>query len=333
MTAIAAIFVFLIVILIHELGHFTVAKMVGIKVNELSIGMGPRFYHRKRGDTEYSIRALPIGGYVKMEGEDEESDDPRGFSKKSPLARIAVVAAGAIMNFILAIIVLAIISFMVGEPTTTISEIIENSPAELAGLRPGDNIISISDNKIDSWDDIVNSIENSDINSQLEIKVERGSDIISIFVTPRIEDGRKIIGIVPEGEGNLLVAIKEGFLNTAYFIKLMFDFIITAFNGNVSVDDLAGPLGVITVVSQAANQGITSLLYLLAFISVNLGFINLLPFPALDGGRIVFLLVELVRGKPIDQKKEGLIHFVGLILLFALMIFVTYNDILRTNLF
>jgi regulator of sigma E protease len=333
MTAIAAIFVFLIVILIHELGHFTVAKMVGIKVNELSIGMGPRFYHRKRGDTEYSIRALPIGGYVKMEGEDEESDDPRGFSKKSPLARIAVVAAGAIMNFILAIIVLAIISFMVGEPTTTISEIIENSPAESAGLRPGDNIISISDNEIESWDDIVNNIENSDIDSQLEIEVERDSDIISIFVTPRIEDGRKIIGIVPEGEGNLIVAIREGFSNTVYFIKLMFDFIITALNGNVSVDDLAGPLGVISAVNQAANQGIISLLYLLAFISVNLGFINLLPFPALDGGRIVFLVVELVRGKPLDQKKEGLIHFIGLILLFALMIFVTYNDILRTNLF
>lgn len=189
MTVIAAIFVFLIVILIHELGHFTVAKIVGIKVNELSIGMGPRFYHTKRGDTEYSIRALPIGGYVKMEGEDEESDDPRGFSKKSPLARIAVVAAGAIMNFILAIIVLSIISFMVGEPTTTISEIIENSPAEFAGLRPGDKIISISGDRIDSWDDIVNSIENSDIESQLEIKVERDNDIVSIFVTPRLEDG------------------------------------------------------------------------------------------------------------------------------------------------
>ncbi|TFZ39822.1 RIP metalloprotease RseP [Soehngenia longivitae] len=333
MTVIAAIFVFLIVILIHELGHFTVAKLVGIKVNELSIGMGPRFYHRKRGDTEYSIRALPIGGYVKMEGEDEESDDPRGFSKKSPLARIAVVAAGAIMNFILAIIVLSIISFMVGEPTTTISEVIENSPAELAGLRPGDKIISISDNKIESWDDIVNSIENSDIETKLEIKVERDNDITSIFVTPNIEDGKKIIGIVPEGEGNLITAIKEGFSNTAYFIKLMIDFIMTAFSGNVSADDLSGPLGVISAVNQAANQGIISLLYLLAFISVNLGFINLLPFPALDGGRIVFLIVELVRGKPIDQKKEGLIHFIGLILLFALMIFVTYNDILRTNLF
>ncbi|HPP30831.1 MAG TPA: RIP metalloprotease RseP [Soehngenia sp.] len=333
MTVIAAIFVFLIVILIHELGHFTVAKIVGIKVNELSIGMGPRFYHTKRGDTEYSIRALPIGGYVKMEGEDEESDDPRGFSKKSPLARIAVVAAGAIMNFILAIIVLSIISFMVGEPTTTISEIIENSPAEFAGLRPGDKIISISGDRIDSWDDIVNSIENSDIESQLEIKVERDNDIVSIFVTPRLEDGKKIIGIIPEGEGNFITSIKEGFSETAYFIKMMIDFIITAFSGNVSADDLSGPLGVISAVNQAANQGIISLLYLLAFISVNLGFINLLPFPALDGGRIVFLIIELVRGKPIDQKKEGLIHFIGLILLFALMIFVTYNDILRTNLF
>lgn len=333
MTALAAIFVFLIVIFLHELGHFTVAKIVGIKVNELSIGMGPRFYHKKYGDTEYSIRALPIGGYVKMEGEDEESDDPRGFSKKSPLARIAVVAAGAIMNFILAIIVLSIVSFMIGEPTTTISEIIDNSPAELAGLEPGDKIISISGKDINSWDDIVDAIENSDTETQLEIMIERNNDIMSIQVTPRNEDGRNVIGIVPKGEGNFITAVKEGFSNTAYFIKLMTNFITTAFNGNVSADDLSGPLGVISAVNQAANQGIISLLYLLGFISVNLGFINLLPFPALDGGRIVFLIVELLRGKPLDPKKEGLIHFIGLILLFALMIFVTYNDILRTNLF
>jgi len=333
MTALAAIFVFLMVILIHELGHFTVAKLVGIKVNELSIGMGPRFFHKKYGDTEYSIRALPIGGYVKMEGEDEESDDPRGFSKQSPLARIAVVAAGAIMNFILAIVVLSIVSFMIGQPTTTISEVIDNSPAESAGLMPGDKIISISGNTIENWEDIVNNIEKSNNNTQLEIIVERNNELETILVTPKMEDGRMVIGIVPEGDSNVIEAIKDGFNNTFYFITLMIDFISMSLRGNVSINDLAGPLGVISIVGVAANQGIISLLYLLGFISINLGFINLMPFPALDGGRIIFLVVELIRGKPLDPKKEGMIHFIGLMLLFALMLFITYNDILRLNLF
>ncbi|MBC7087327.1 MAG: RIP metalloprotease RseP [Tissierellales bacterium] len=333
MTALAAIFVFLMVILIHELGHFTVAKLVGIKVNELSIGMGPRFFHKKYGDTEYSIRALPIGGYVKMEGEDEESDDPRGFSKQSPLARIAVVAAGAIMNFILAIVVLSIVSFMIGQPTTTISEVIDNSPAESAGLMPGDKIISISGNTIENWEDIVNNIEKSNNNTQLEIIVERNNELETILVTPKMEDERMVIGIVPEGDSNVIEAIKDGFNNTFYFITLMIDFISMSLRGNVSINDLAGPLGVISIVGVAANQGIISLLYLLGFISINLGFINLMPFPALDGGRIIFLVVELIRGKPLDPKKEGMIHFIGLMLLFALMLFITYNDILRLNLF
>lgn len=333
MTALAAIFVFLMVILIHELGHFTVAKLVGIKVNELSIGMGPRFFHKKYGDTEYSIRALPIGGYVKMEGEDEESDDPRGFSKQSPLARIAVVAAGAIMNFILAIVVLSIVSFMIGQPTTTISEVIDNSPAESAGLMPGDKIISISGNTIENWEDIVNNIEKSNNNTQLEIIVERNNELETILVTPKMEDGRMVIGIVPEGDSNVIEAIKDGFNNTFYFITLMIDFISMSLRGNVSINDLAGPLGVISIVGVAANQGIISVLYLLGFISINLGFINLMPFPALDGGRIIFLVVELIRGKPLDPKKEGMIHFIGLMLLFALMLFITYNDILRLNLF
>ena len=136
-TAIAAIFVFLLVILLHELGHFTVAKLVGIKVNEFSIGMGPKIIQRQKGETKYTLRILPIGGYVNMEGEDEDSDDPRGFGKASPLARMAVVAAGAIMNFVLALIVLSIFSFNTGEPTTVIGEIIENTPAEVAGILPG----------------------------------------------------------------------------------------------------------------------------------------------------------------------------------------------------
>lgn len=161
LTLVSAVFVFFIIILFHEFGHFIVAKAAGIKVNEFSIGMGPKLIQRKKGETKYSIRALPVGGYCSMEGEDQQSDDPRGFNNASTKARIAVILAGSIMNLILAIIVLSIVSYSLGVPTTSVSETIADSPAELAGIKSGDVIISINDVNINSWDDIINEIGSS----------------------------------------------------------------------------------------------------------------------------------------------------------------------------
>lgn len=332
-TAIAAIFVFLLVILLHELGHFTVAKMVGIRVNEFAIGMGPKVLQTTKGDTQYTLRLLPIGGYVKMEGEDEDSDDPRGFGQASPLARMAVVAAGAIMNFVLALVVLTIVAFNVGTPTTIIEEIISDSPAYISGIQEGDKIISINGINTDSWDKISNTIGDANPNEELTIKLIRNQEEQTIYVQPIIEDNRTIIGIIPQSEKSFINGIKGGFQNTGMFIKLMFGFVGSLFKGEVSVNDLSGPVGVITEVGKQAKFGINNLLLILGFISVNLGFFNLLPIPALDGSRLVFLLIELIRGKPIDPNKENFIHMIGFVLLITLMLVVTYKDLIRINIF
>ncbi len=333
-TAVSAIFVFLMVILVHEFGHFAVAKMVGIKVNEFSIGMGPKLIQKKKGETEYTLRALPIGGYVKMEGEDEASEDPRGFNKVSPLSRIAVVAAGAIMNFISAIIVFTIVSYGLGMPINIIENTIPSSPAEKSGLLSNDTIISINGIKSDTWESISKIISKSDPNQEMELKVKRDGQDKKIVLKPTVdEEGKTIIGIVPKYKKSITLAIKGGFQKTLMFLGLMFEFLGMIFKGKVGIKHLSGPIGVIHEVGVAAKLGIYNLLLILGFISVNLGFFNLLPIPALDGSRIVFLIIELIRGKPIDPEKEGFIHFVGFVLLISLMLLVTYKDIVQFNIF
>ncbi|NLY76992.1 MAG: RIP metalloprotease RseP [Tissierellia bacterium] len=334
LTLVSAVFVFFIIILFHEFGHFIVAKAAGIKVNEFSIGMGPKLIQRKKGETKYSIRALPVGGYCSMEGEDQQSDDPRGFNNASTKARIAVILAGSIMNLILAIIVLSIVSYSLGVPTTSVSETIADSPAELAGIKSGDVIISINDVNINSWDDIINEIGSSNPEDAMKVKVLRDKETIDITLKPTVsEDNRVMIGIVPLNERSFKSAIVGGFKETIEMMQIMFNFIQMIFKGGVSARDLSGPVGIIYTIGEAAKYGFINLLYLMGFISVNLGVFNLLPVPALDGSRIIFILIEIIRGKPIDPEKEGYVHFVGFILLILLMITVTYFDINRFNIF
>lgn len=325
----------MLVIVFHEFGHFIVAKSVGIKVHEFSIGMGPKLLHKKGKETEYFLRAIPIGGYVKMEGEDENSDDPRSFSKKPVGSRILVVAAGAIMNFILAIILFTIVSYGMGTPTNTIEEVIIDSPAYTAGLKTGDKIIKINDKEVKSWKEIVKHISDSNSEEELNIVVLRDSEEISLKAIPEFdkETERYVIGIKPESEKGFFQALKGGFETTGTMLGLMFKFIKMLFRGQVKRGDLSGPVGVIYTVGEAAKYGFINLLYITGFISVNLGFFNLLPIPALDGSRILFMLIELIRGKPVNPEKEGFVHFIGFILLMLLMIMVTYSDIVRFQIF
>ena len=333
LTALAAIFVFLLVVLVHEAGHFAVAKMVGIRVNEFAIRMVPKIIQTTKGETKYTLRALPIGGYVKMEGEDESSDDPRGFSNVPVFSRIAVIAAGAIMNFALAIIVLSIVAFQMGVPTTTIDQVIDDSPAQVYGILEGDTIVRIQDVTIENWEDIVGTINSQEPGAPMDMEILREGETINLQVSPRLDEGRVVIGIIPSYESGFVSSIRSGIQETGYFLKLMFQFLGMLFQGNVSTNDLAGPVGVISEIGNAASMGFVSVLYLLGFISINLGFFNLLPIPALDGSKIVFLLIELMRGKPIDADKEGFIHFIGFVFLISLMLIVTYRDLLRINLF
>lgn len=332
LTAISSIFVFLIVILIHELGHFTVAKLVGIRVNEFSIGMGPKLFQKTKGDTQYTLRLLPIGGYVSMEGEDEDSSDPRSFSNVPVLSRIAVVAAGAVMNFILAIFIFSIIFLRVGMPSNTIEEVQLQSPAYEAGMRDGDKIIEIDNKKISNWEAVVDGIsefEGEDIN----LKVLRGDQTIEFKVRPIIDkdNNTALIGIRSQMKKSPGMSIRSAFRQTFEVIGLMFSMISNIFTGQVKLDAFSGPVGVISEIGNQARQGVDSLLFLMAFISINLGFFNLLPIPALDGSRILFMLIELVRGKPIDPKREGMVHFIGFIFLISIMILVTFKDIVNLN--
>lgn len=331
-TAITAIIIFFIVVLVHEFGHFATAKLVGIKVQEFSIGMGPRITKFNKGETEYSLRILPIGGYVKMEGEDEKSDDERSFSNKSPISRILVLASGAIMNFLLALIIYFVISIVIGSPTTIIDKVTENGPADTAGIKSGDEIVSINNEKIENWQESKGIITNAE--DEINITVLRDEKSLSFSLTPeKDENDNKLIGISSKTRPSFIGSIKYAFNNLIFMISLMFDFIKMALTGNVSTSDVAGPIGVVQLIGETTKYGFLSVLNLAAFININLGFFNLLPIPALDGSRILFILIELLRGKPLDPEKEGMIHFIGFALLMALMIFISYNDLSRLNIF
>lgn len=329
-TALTAILVFGLIVLFHELGHFSVAKFVGIKIHEFAIGMGPRLFKYIKGETEYSIRILPIGGYVKMEGEDEVSNDQRSFGKKTVGERIAVIFAGAFMNFILAIILFTIIFYNVaGTPTTTISEIINDSPAEIAGIQKNDKILSINDKTVEDWESLVHAINTSE-GKTLKISLLRNNKTIETVVEPKLDEAsnRFMIGITPNTEKSLIVAIKGSLMQTKMIIVEMFNFFKGLITRKATTTDVVGPVGIISLVGQASRDGMYNVLFLAGLISVNLGFVNLLPIPALDGSRILFLIFELFRGKPVDPEKEAYIHMIGLALLMLLMIMVTYKDIL-----
>lgn len=328
MNIIISLIVFGILVLFHEFGHFIVAKKAGVKIHEFAIGMGPKIYSYKGDETEYSLRLLPIGGYVRMEGEDEESSDPRSFNNKNIFQKISIIFAGPLMNFILAILLLTGMFMYNGVPGTTIETTIDNSPAQQAGIEQGDKILKINDSNIKNWDDIRKTISSSTTNN-IKIEVERDGSVLEYNIIPEYENGKKKIGIESRYEKGVMSSFKYAVNQTFFILEQMIDFLGKAITGNVSKDEVAGPVGIINVVGQAADAGMINVVFLAAVISINLGLFNLLPIPALDGGRIIFLLIELIRGKKMDPEREGSIHFVGFVALMLLMVFTIYNDVSR----
>lgn len=328
MTIIYAIIMFCVLIFIHELGHFMAAKACGVKVNEFALGMGPALFKKRKGETLYALRAIPIGGYCAMEGEDEESQDERAFNNKPAWKKAIIVVAGAAMNLILCVVLMIAISMYTGTMTTTIDQVNPGSPAAEAGIETGDKILAIDGTKIESWTDIIQGITAA--KDKTLISIERSGETLTLTSElTKGEDGRQIIGIVPEREHNLLTAVKGGTTGTWNMTKLMGKTISQLFTGDVSTKELSGPVGIVYTVNDTAKYGFSYLLYLTALISLNLAIVNMLPFPALDGGRLLFILVRKVTGRAITDEIEGKIHLVGIMLLFALMIYVTWNDILR----
>jgi len=314
-------------IFFHELGHFIVAKLSNIKVNEFSLGFGPPLISIKSKETHYFLRLLPFGGYVKMEGEDTTTSDPRAFNNKSPLVRLAVILAGPFMNFILSILLLGIIGFSSGIATTRVT-VIPGEPAQLSGMQSNDKIYAINNHKVNSWEDIVEMIS-SKPNEKINVTVIRDGKYIEYEVKTTIEPEtqRGIIGIQSViVKYSFLESIKYGFQKTFWILRVILVGIFQTFAGKVKAD-VVGPVGLVHIVGEAAKIGIYQVLYIAAIISANLGLFNLFPVPALDGGRGIFLVLELLRGKPIEPEKEGLIHFIGFAVLMFLMVLVLFKDI------
>ena len=330
-TIISSIIIFLLVILIHEFGHFIVAKMNGVSVLEFSIGMGPKLFQKESNGTLYSLRLLPVGGYCQLEGEDEENDSPNSLNNQSPLVRLKVILAGAIMNFLLAFILL-ILLMSVSRVSTEISGVLEDSPAYSSGIQTGDKIVSINGKNIDDGEELLKNIKESQ--GDLDIGVIRDSQSKNIKVTPRLENNVRKIGVNFQEEYNIknfsiIKGFKKGVITFLNLTGMLYKFLGMLITGQLGLGGVSGPVGVVKEIGNAAKTGVANLIFLLAYININLGVFNLLPIPALDGGRAIFILIEMIFGKKISQEKEGYIHMVGLILLLALIAVVTIKDVIK----
>lgn len=408
-SAIKIIFLLGFLIFIHELGHFTVAKLCKVKVNEFAIGFGPAIWKKQGKETKYALRLVPLGGFVSMEGEEERSEDKNSFSQASIPKRIAIVAAGAIVNIVFAVIVFFILIASTGTYVTNeVDNVVDGYASQLVGIQSNDKIVEIEGKKIKSQNDLdkvlkkldgneinikvqrngeileyktkptevkykvtgmyvdeeckilavekgsssekqgiqandklikVNDIEiNGDRNKALEFINQSGNDKIKLTVERR--DGQKEIEIIPDYMSNyyLGVVLKKapdtfinrcinGGIQTKEFVFSIFDNLKMLFTGNVGVDQMMGPVGISEVV--AKTSGIQDFVYILALISISLGITNLLPIPALDGGKILILIIEAIRRKPMKEENEINIQLLGFAILIGLSIYVTYNDILR----
>lgn len=295
-----AILVFSVLIIIHELGHFILAKLNGVKVEEFSIGMGPKILGIKGKETEYLIKALPIGGYVKMLGEEEKSLDERSFSSKSPGRRLSIIAAGPLMNFIFAILIFAIVGSIKGFFIPVVSKVDQNLPAYYSGIKENDKIISINNKKIRNWEDFSSEMYMSKGES-VNIGIERNNEIKIINVTPVKDENQNkfVLGIYPtllENPG-IFKSLEYGVNQTITIIKQVFGAFKSLFTGKASADDFGGPISIIRVSTKVAEAGIVPLITFAAFISVQLAIFNIIPFPALDGGWIFLLLFEIITRK------------------------------------
>jgi regulator of sigma E protease len=340
-TLLAAIFVFGLLIFVHELGHFVFAKLTGMRVDEFAIGFGPKIIGYQYGETFYSLRIIPLGGYNKIAGMDfEEDEDERAYSKKPLWARAVMIFGGALMNFILPIILFTIIFSISGIDTPTeesiLGQVITGRPAAQAGLQMGDRITAIDGQSVKTWTELVQRIS-SRPGHKLLLTVQRNSETIQTQVTPELDPNlqRGLIGVGPlivHTEPMFIQSIGHAFTQTALILKEMTMGIVHMFTGKTAAD-VAGPLGVAQMAGQFAQMGIIPLLQFTAFVSLNLGLINLLPLPALDGGHIVLLALEGIRRKPISKSTLYTIQMIGFALILALVVTSTYKDIIRLKFF
>ncbi len=331
-------------ILIHELGHFLWAKKFGVYIYEFSIGMGPVLKTIKGKDgINYSIRAFPIGGFVQMAGEVYEDDNKipqeKFMCNKPWWQRLIILLAGVTNNFICALVLLFLIACFFGAPSQEpiIDSVTEEFPFAEAGITAGDKIISVNDKKTKTWDkvQILLILKSKDDVYKIGIEHEDGSTD-TYDITPKAtknEDGEdvKVFGVSMKSEvkKGFLPSLKYAFTKFGSLVSQMMYTIGGLFTGKLSVNSLSGPVGIYSIVGSTLKTGLANIIYLVAFLSLNLGFVNVLPFPAFDGGRVLFILIEKIIRRPIDSKIENAFHTVGFILIMLLMVYITFHDIIK----
>lgn len=340
-TVAVALLFFGLIIMIHECGHFAVAKLCKVKINEFALGMGPAIFKKKKGDTLYAWRLFPIGGYVSMEGEDADSEDENAFNKKPVWQKILIVVAGAAMNLILGLLILLILlsvsTDLIG--TNTVHAFYPDAVSAQYGLQEGDRFVEIEGHRVWSEKDLGFLMSRSE-DGILDFVVERDGELVELndvhFATEEYEGVTlirydfSVVGVEPTFGGIL----KNTFTQSASIVRMVYLSLFDLVTGRYGMSQMAGPVGtmdmIADVTAEAASSGnLESLLTIMAFITINVGVANLLPLPALDGGRLLFLLIEAVRRKPVNPKYEGYVHAAGFVLLMLLMVAVTFNDILR----
>lgn len=353
LTLITFIIVLGILVLVHELGHFFTALKLGVDVEEFGIGFPPRLFKIKRKNITYSINLIPIGGFVKIKGESgEDSDDPHSFVNQSTWKKSSILSAGVLMNFLLAFVLFSI-GFMIGLPQAldetvpmerirdkgiTIIEVSSNKPAGLAGLQVSDKIIAVNDQPVDSSEEVSQIIQ-GDIVTELNITVKRGEEIkvLPIPTASIIDDQPRLIGIGMVDTGvvsyGFFTSIWKGLettvLMTGRFVQAFYNLIVNLITEGKLDASLSGPVGVAIIAGQVARLGFIYVLQFTAILSINLAIINILPFPALDGGRLLFVLAEKITGRKLNNKIEALIHNSGFLLLILVLVFITWRDVIH----
>jgi len=346
-SVVAAIIGLGVLIVFHEFGHFLLAKLSGVGVITFSVGFGPKLWVKKKGETEYALSAFPLGGYVKMVGEDPDQevqpgDLEKSFAHKSLIKRIAIVVAGPGFNLLLAVFLLMVVYTFYGVPvmSTQVSGVEKGSPAEKAGIVKGDRIISLDGKPVEQWEELSGGIKASG-GKALQLQIRRGSETVNVTVQPTQKEGKNIfgerkddwmIGIgsqVSIEKGNPGLAIPRAFYQTYDYSKLTLLAFYKMIVGDVSPRNIGGPILIAQMAGQQAQEGLGSFLAFLAVLSINLGVLNLLPVPVLDGGHLLFFLVEAVIRKPVAVRYREMAQQVGICLLALLMVYAFYNDIVR----
>lgn len=345
LTIILFILILGVIVLVHEGGHFLFAKLTGVHVYEFSIGMGPLVFKKIAKDkTQYSIRAIPVGGYVSLAGEEiseEERKKTKGknLQDKTVLQRFLVMFMGVGFNFVFAFLLLFLVGILFGAPSTkpVLNDVVADGPAAVAGLEKGDKVLKINDRKVTYLEDISLYLTVEDLDKPVSFVVEKQNGSVGKYVVnpekTKDDKGKDkyVVGIALKAEvkKGLGKSIEYAFKEEGAIFKQMYIVLASLFTGDVALNQLSGPVGIYSIVGQVSAQGISSLLVLTALLSINVGVINLLPFPAFDGGRILFLIIEKIKGSPVNPKVENTIHMIGFVLLILLMIYVTINDVVK----